>query len=427
VSVQAKLTAIGILLAASPAAAADLGVADAGTLSGRHLYETVRVDGQLRVAPLDLDDENSGWLHLRAERIEVGEAGIIDADGAGFRGSEPPDDILNGPGEGVSLEAMGGTAVPGGGGSHVGRGGRGRTSGCGPFSGALGGEPYDLDVDPVALIITPRAAMGSAGGRSFTGSLNPDGRWRGAHGGGVIILEAAEIVIDGVVRANGETLGSSILRAGPGGGAGGMVLIRTPRLAVGDGARIEARGSQGGSADDASTSNGGPGGGGIVWLEAQEDFTTTAVDVSGVGYPACPGRPPAEDGRTGGEPFTGCVDLDGDGEESAACGGDDCNDGRADVYPGAAELCDGVDNDCDGIDDAGATCAAGSGQVCVDGACIDDPNAPDDDDGLSPDPPRLELTGGLCATRAAGSRGGVSAVWLAMGLALAAWLRRRRD
>lgn len=44
-------------------------------------------------------------------------------------------------------------------------------------------------------------------------------------------------------------------------------------------------------------------------------------------------------------------DLDADGHGDALCGaapGDDCNDGEASVYPGAPELCDGLDNDCDG-------------------------------------------------------------------------------
>lgn len=42
-------------------------------------------------------------------------------------------------------------------------------------------------------------------------------------------------------------------------------------------------------------------------------------------------------------------DVDGDGHESIACGGDDCDDGRADRYPGNAEICDttNVDEDCD--------------------------------------------------------------------------------
>jgi hypothetical protein len=35
--------------------------------------------------------------------------------------------------------------------------------------------------------------------------------------------------------------------------------------------------------------------------------------------------------------------------------GDDCNDQRADVYRGATEVCDGVDNNCDGIVDEGQT------------------------------------------------------------------------
>jgi formylglycine-generating enzyme required for sulfatase activity len=46
-------------------------------------------------------------------------------------------------------------------------------------------------------------------------------------------------------------------------------------------------------------------------------------------------------------------DVDDDGHADPACGGDDCNDSRADVYPGAPELCDGKDNDCDGVIDEG--------------------------------------------------------------------------
>jgi hypothetical protein len=45
----------------------------------------------------------------------------------------------------------------------------------------------------------------------------------------------------------------------------------------------------------------------------------------------------------------GRVDLDGDGV--IAC--DDCDDSRADVYPGATEVCDGVDQNCDGSIDEG--------------------------------------------------------------------------
>jgi hypothetical protein len=57
--------------------------------------------------------------------------------------------------------------------------------------------------------------------------------------------------------------------------------------------------------------------------------------------------------------FLGCVqggspgeDVDGDGRRWC----DDCDDGRADVYPGAPELCgDGVDQDCDSVSDDGCS------------------------------------------------------------------------
>ena len=43
-----------------------------------------------------------------------------------------------------------------------------------------------------------------------------------------------------------------------------------------------------------------------------------------------------------------CGDHDGDGYDSATCGGDDCDDMDTNTYPGADEICDGKDNDCDG-------------------------------------------------------------------------------
>lgn len=47
------------------------------------------------------------------------------------------------------------------------------------------------------------------------------------------------------------------------------------------------------------------------------------------------------------------IDADGDGHASDILGscGDDCNDLDPDIYTGAPELCDGLDNDCDGTID----------------------------------------------------------------------------
>lgn len=44
------------------------------------------------------------------------------------------------------------------------------------------------------------------------------------------------------------------------------------------------------------------------------------------------------------------IALDGDGDGFSVCDGD-CDDSNVDVYPGAPELCDGLDNDCDGFVD----------------------------------------------------------------------------
>ena len=68
-------------------------------------------------------------------------------------------------------------------------------------------------------------------------------------------------------------------------------------------------------------------------------------------------------------------DFDLDGFSPAAGDCDDSDPGR---YPGADELCDGVDNDCDGTVDNGATAfceAAGlcSTASCVAGSCVNTP------------------------------------------------------
>lgn len=67
----------------------------------------------------------------------------------------------------------------------------------------------------------------------------------------------------------------------------------------------------------------------------------------------------------------GCTDNDNDG----FCSGDDCDDNDAGVNPGAAEVCDGVDNDCDGSVDEGCgmclpkTSACSANSDCCSNKC----------------------------------------------------------
>lgn len=72
-------------------------------------------------------------------------------------------------------------------------------------------------------------------------------------------------------------------------------------------------------------------------------------------------------------------DADGDGfaNTSGRCKGNDCDDSNPDVFPGAVELCDGVDNNCDGqidegCDGDGGDDGGGSGALPMNtGACGD--------------------------------------------------------
>ena len=52
--------------------------------------------------------------------------------------------------------------------------------------------------------------------------------------------------------------------------------------------------------------------------------------------------------------YSNCTDADGDGYGVGAdCLGPDCNDNDASIYPGAPEVCNGIDDNCNGQIDEG--------------------------------------------------------------------------
>jgi len=93
-------------------------------------------------------------------------------------------------------------------------------------------------------------------------------------------------------------------------------------------------------------------------------------------------------------------DVDGDGHDNDACGGDDCDDSDAAVNPSATDICDGVDLNCDGT----TTEVDADGDLYFDAACGGDdcddelfsvnPGAPEACDGIDTNCDGALLDGG---------------------------------
>jgi hypothetical protein len=100
---------------------------------------------------------------------------------------------------------------------------------------------------------------------------------------------------------------------------------------------------------------------------------------------SCSSSQPADDDSTGDDDTTEASDVDGDGYPAE----EDCDDGDPLTYPGADELCDGLDNDCDGLVPAEETDDDGDGFLacteCNDGSVSVNPDAVEICDGIDND------------------------------------------
>ena len=89
---------------------------------------------------------------------------------------------------------------------------------------------------------------------------------------------------------------------------------------------------------------------GLNWCEGEDPYGDGDLGTPAADNPGC------------------CWDLDGDGYGAVACGGMDCDDTAPGIFPGAEEICDGIDNDCDPATDELADGDGDQWAVC-DGDC----------------------------------------------------------
>ncbi len=87
---------------------------------------------------------------------------------------------------------------------------------------------------------------------------------------------------------------------------------------------------------------------GLAWDGDHDGVTVGELDCDDGDISISPTSPErADDGIDQDCDGVDLYDVDGDGHAAPAAGGGDCDDEHAEVYPGADEICDGLDNDCD--------------------------------------------------------------------------------
>jgi hypothetical protein len=319
--------------------------------------------------------EPGSSLTIDADIVEIlghisGDAAGFSGGGAGLRGRGGAGGTGTGAGTaggdasvcgrpGVDYNAGGGG---GGGGSYFGPGGAGgagadaNDGGCQGASGGAGGattgDTQDFRMGAGA------AGGGSAGGRRFQAGTV------GQRGGGMLILTARSLRVDGQITVNGGNGGNGGTSpdffhggGGGGGGAGGSIQIETTYL-VGTGV-IAARGGPGGNGgqgdrvgeDSFQGAGGGGGGGGLIIIEyANRNAWQGACNIAG----GAAGNGANTNGQAGPPGGSGrCLERQVNGRPTADPGGPYITiEGRPVALDGSASIDPDGDNlshewDCD--------------------------------------------------------------------------------
>jgi hypothetical protein len=207
------------------------------TINGAHTFKHILVKEDAVLTHTPIDTQNSYNMELTLTgKIVVGPEAAIDVSGQGYPGGWRWSTAIGNyygwlPTELTGLGLTGSQVRAGG--SHGGSGGV-------VFSNHPIGAPFDSPYEPVY--------PGGGGGGGDTAWKT--GIYWGGNGGGALMLDVPELIVDGFIRTNGN--GSANWGAG---GAGGSIWLKTPTI-NGSGT-IEANGGD-------SYHSGGGGGGRIA-------------------------------------------------------------------------------------------------------------------------------------------------------------------
>jgi hypothetical protein len=225
---------------------------------------SLSVEDEAVVTHLETAHGFEAGLDLVAGSISVAAGASIDVSGRGFIGDcQPGDESCSGGAHTVGNTSTGGSGQYAGG-SHGGVGG-----------GAKPAVNYD----------DPKAPAISGGGGGYGGS----GNWRGGDGGGRIrLVVAAELKLDGALRADGNPPNGDGSSVG-GGGAGGAIWVETKTLS--GAGQMTANGGRG--AKEAAHAGAGGGGGRVaVRYDSAAGFDSSRITAwPGAEADAKPGAP----------------------------------------------------------------------------------------------------------------------------------------